>query len=175
MRYDLGCGNNKQQGFTGVDIVTDGTTADIQFNLLTFPWTFAKDSSVEEVFCSHFIEHIPHGNGFNDPFFEFFNEVWRILKPGGRAAFITPYYTSIRAFQDPSHQRFINEGTFAYFDEEWRRENKLLYYPITTDFKVVNYEYLYHEDYKNIDVADQQFALKHFWNVGADMKVTLQK
>ena len=27
----------------------------------------------------------------------------------------------------------------------------------------------------NIDLQDQQFGLKHFWNVGADMKVVLQK
>ena len=175
MKYDLGVGNNKQEGFTGVDIVKEGTQADIQFDLLTFPWTFAEDNSTDEIFCSHFIEHIPHGNGFNDPFFDFFNEVWRILKPQGKAAFITPYYTSMRAFQDPSHQRYINEATYAYFDLEWRKTNKLEYYPIKTDFKVISYDYIYHDDSKNIEKADQEFGLKHFWNVGADMRVILKK
>ena len=117
MRYDLGVGNNKQKGFIGVDIIKNGTQADIQFDLLKFPWTFAKDNSTEEIFCSHFIEHIGHGNGFNDPLFDFFNEIWRVLKVGGKATFITPYYTSMRAFQDPTHQRFITEATYAYFSK----------------------------------------------------------
>lgn len=175
MRYDLGCGNKKQEGFIGIDITKEGTQADIEFDLLTFPWTFAQDESAEEVFCSHFLEHIPHGDGFHDPFFDFFNEVWRILKPQGLATFITPYYTSMRAFQDPTHQRFIAEGTYAYLDADWRKENKLEHYPIHTDFKVKTCEYVYHEDSQNINIQDQKFGLKHFWNVGADMKVVLQK
>lgn len=175
MRYDLGVGNNKQKGFIGVDIIKNGTQADIQFDLLKFPWTFAKDNSTEEIFCSHFIEHIGHGNGFNDPLFDFFNEIWRVLKVGGKATFITPYYTSMRAFQDPTHQRFITEATYAYFSKQWRKENGLEHYPINTDFKVISCEYIYHEDSQNIDINDQQFGLKHFWNVGADMKVVLQK
>ena len=175
MRYDLGVGNNLHEGFIGIDIVKKGTQADIEFDLLTFPWTFAKDNSTKEVFISHLAEHIPHGNGFNDPFFDFFNEIWRILKPKGKATFITPYYTSMRAFQDPTHQRFITEATYAYFSQEWRKDNGLLYYPITTDFKIISCEYIYHEDSQKIELEDQQFGLKHFWNVGADMKVVLQK
>lgn len=174
-KFDLGCGNLKQEGFTGVDLIKEGTQADVQFDLLTFPWAFAKDNEADEIFCSHFIEHIPHGNGFNDPFFEFFNEVYRILKPGGIATFTTPYYTSIRAFQDPSHQRFISEATYAYFNADWRKENRLEYYPIKTDFEVIDCQYIYHDDTKGIDEGDKMFALKHFWNVGADMRVILKK
>ena len=81
----------------------------------------------------------------------------------------------MRAFQDPSHQRYITEATYAYFSEQWRKDNKLEYYPIKTDFKVVGCEYVYHDDSQNIDIEDQQFGLKHFWNVGADMKVIIQK
>ena len=174
MKLDLACGNNKQEGFTGVDIIKEGTQAEIEQNLLIFPWPF-DDNSIDEIFCSHFLEHIPHGDGFNDPFFEFFNELWRISKPGARLTFVTPYYTSMRAFQDPSHQRYITEATYAYFDKDWRTENKLLYYPIRTDFKVANYDYIYHDDSKGVAPEDQEFGLKHFWNVGADMKVVLQK
>src|SRR3990167_135976 len=173
-RLDLACGNNKQEGFIGVDVIKEGTQADVEQNLLIFPWPFETES-IDETFCSHFLEHIPHGDGFNDPFFDFFNEVWRILKPGGKAVFITPYYTSMRAFQDPTHQRMITEATYAYLNEDWRKDNKLEYYPIKTDFKVIGCEYVYHEDSQDIDLQDQQFALKHFLNVGADMKVILQK
>lgn len=174
MKLDLGVGNNKQEGFIGVDIVKEGTQADIEHNLLTFPWPF-ENESIDEIFCSHFLEHIPHGDGFNDPFFDFFNEVYRILKPGGKATFITPYYTSMRAFQDPSHNRMITEATYAYLDLDWRVKEKLEHYPIRANLKVIGYDYIYHPEYQNIDKQDQEFALKHFWNVGADMRVTLQK
>ena len=174
MKLDLGVGNKKQEGFTGVDIVKEGTQADIEHNLLIFPWPF-KDNSIDEIFCSHFIEHIPHGDGFNDPFFNFMNEAWRVLKEEGTATFITPYYTSMRAWQDPTHNRVIAEATYAYLDPDWRRENKLEHYPIKANFKVTSCEYIYHEDSQNIDFQDQQFGLKHFWNVGADMKVVLKK
>ena len=175
MKLDLACGNNKQEGFVGIDITKNGTKADIEANLLEFPWLFAKAGSVDEIFCSHYLEHIPHGDGSKDPFFDFFNEVWRILKPEGKATFITPYYTSMRAFQDPTHQRFITEATYSYLSAGWRKENGLGHYPINTDFKVIACEYVYHLDSQNIDFQDQQFGLKHFWNVGADMKVVIQK
>lgn len=174
MNLDLGCGNDKQEGFIGVDIVKDGTQADIEHNLLMFPWPF-EDASTEEIFCSHLLEHLPHGDGFNDPFFAFMNEAWRILKEEATATFITPYYTSMRAWQDPSHNRVITEATYAYLSLEWRKENKLEHYPIQTDFTIVSCEYIYHPDYQNMNLADQQFGLRHFWNVGADMKVVLQK
>src|SRR3990167_10790402 len=96
VRLDLACGNNKQKGFVGVDITKKGTQADIEADLLKFTWTFAKDNSVDEVFSSHFLEHIPHGNGYHDPFFQFFDELYRILKPGGIARFVVPYFTSVR-------------------------------------------------------------------------------
>ena len=174
MKLDLACGNNKQEGFVGVDVIKEGTQADIKCNLLIHPWPF-KDNDIDETFCSHFLEHIPHGDGYNDPFFDFFNELWRILKPGGKCTFITPYYTSMRAFQDPTHQRMITEATYAYFDLDWRKTNKLEYYPIKTNFKVVKHDYIYHEESRNIEKQDQEFGLKHFWNVGADMRVILQK
>ena len=46
-KLDLACGNNLQPGFTGVDLVKDGTQADIEWNLLKFPWPF-KDNSIKE-------------------------------------------------------------------------------------------------------------------------------
>lgn len=174
MRLDLACGNNKQEGFTGIDITKEGTQADIALNLLSFPWSF-EENSVDEIFCSHFIEHIPHGDGFNDPFFDFFNEVGRILRVGGKAIFTTPYYTSMRAFQDPTHQRFITEATYAYLDQEWRKNNKLEHYPIKTDLKVVSCDYFYSGKPEDLSNEDRQFGLKHFWNVSADMRVVIQK
>ena len=136
--YDLGCGNNLGGGdksFIGVDIIKKGTQATIEWDLFhNFPWGFAKDNSVDEIFSSHMLEHLPHGDGYHDPFYQFFDEIYRILKPGGIARFVCPYYSSVRAIQDPTHMRSIGEPTFFYLSKKWRELNKLTHYPITCDF-----------------------------------------
>ena len=58
-KLDLGCGPHKEDGYVGVDITQVGTKADIQHDLLQFPWPF-EDSSVDELFSSHFFEHVPN-------------------------------------------------------------------------------------------------------------------
>ncbi len=137
LKIDLGCGDRKMEGFIGVD--SEKTpSVDIQANILQFPWTFAKDNSVDELYTSHFVEHIPmiywnKGNkltvlpepGSREMFEKFFEECYRILKPGGTMTVICPYYSSIRCWQDPTHRRAISEASFLYLNKEWREVNKL--------------------------------------------------
>lgn len=175
VKYDLACGNNKQEGFVGVDITKKGTKADIEFNLLTFPWRFAKDNSVSEVFSSHWLEHIPHGDGYHDPMFEVMDEIFRILKPGGIARFVTPYYTSVRAFQDPTHLRMITEPTFMYFTKVWRKANKLEHYPVKCDFEIVKIDHSVSEEFTGRAQDAVAFQAAHSWNVVSDIMVTLRK
>ena len=56
MKLDIACGQNKQKGFTGVDIAP-GNGVDIVWDLEQFPWTPFKDNSVEEFYVSHYAEH----------------------------------------------------------------------------------------------------------------------
>lgn len=175
VKVDLGCGNNKQKGFIGVDITKEGTQADIAHDLLhDFPWPF-EDSSVDEAFASHFIEHVPHGDGYHDPLFDFMNEIWRIIKPGGIVRFIAPYYTSVRAFQDPTHLRFISEPMFQYFNEDWRKLNKLEHYPIKTNFKILKLDHAVSEEFTGKSQDAVAYQAMHMWNVVHDIMVTLQK
>ncbi len=175
LRYDLACGNNKQKGFIGVDITKKGTQADIEANLMAFPWTFAKSNSVSEVYCSHFLEHIPHGDGYHDPFFDFFNELWRVLKPGGTAKFVCPYYSSVRAIQDPTHQRSIGEPTFFYLSQKWREMNKLEHYPIHCNFETIKMDHGVSEEMSGKAQDAVAYQAMHFWNVIQDILVTIQK
>lgn len=148
MKLDLACGGVPAEGFEGVDItqvVRDGVErVKHVFDLLRFPWPFA-DGSVDEVRCAHFIEHIPQLFHTKDPrfpvgheltavaegphsvslFLKFFDEIYRVLKPGGSAHIFCPHGHSDRAFWDPTHTRFIMEGTFHYLDRDWRKANNL--------------------------------------------------
>lgn len=173
-KLDLGCGNNLQPGFTGVDITKKGTKADIEHNLMEFPWPF-KDSSVKEMFCSHYIEHIPHGDGYHDPLFQFMDEIYRILKPKGTITFVAPYYTSVRAFQDPTHLRFISEPMFLYFQKAWRKMNKLEHYPVKCNFEVIKVDHAVSEEFMGKAQDAVSYQAMHSWNVVNDILITLRK
>jgi predicted SAM-dependent methyltransferase len=131
LKLDLACGKKKREGFIGVDIVEmDGV--DLVHDLTKYPWPF-PDESVEEIYCSHYIEHAPD-------IVAFMNEMHRILVTGGKARLIAPYYNSVGCWQDPTHKRAISESTFAYFIKDWLKVNKLDHYDIKADFQV-DFEY----------------------------------
>lgn len=166
IKYDLGCGNNKREGFTGIDIVkTDAT--DIIFDLFKPKWTFAEDNSVDELHCSHFIEHVPN-------MMAFMNECHRILKPGCTLTVISPYYSSVRCWQDPTHLNAISEYSFLYYDKNWRELNQLQHYPITADFNF-DLQYILDPAWALRDENAKQFAIKHYINVVTDIWVCLTK
>lgn len=163
IKLDIACGKNKKPGFTGVDI-WEG--ADIVCNLEQFPWPF-EDDSVDEIFCHHYIEHTPD-------LISFVNELYRIMKVGAKAELIAPYYSSIRAWQDPTHLRAISEATFYYFNKEWRFVNKLDQYPITADFDI-DCRYIMEKEWLDKDGEELKFAIKHYINVVHDILAILTK
>lgn len=111
IKLDIGCGENKNPGFVGMDI-RPGAGVDIVQNLEKFPWPL-PDECVSIAVASHVVEHIdPH----NFVFVNFMNEVWRVLKVGGRFAISVPYAGSPGYWQDPTHCNPCNETTFHYFD-----------------------------------------------------------
>lgn len=48
--------------------------------------SYLNPGVADEVYCSHFLEHIPAGQ----PRINVFNEAWRVLKPGGKFAMVMP-------------------------------------------------------------------------------------
>lgn len=185
LKLSLACGGHKPEGFKGVDIVKTDSTDYVQ-DLLTFPWKQFADNSVDEIECSNFVEHIPHGDSRHDPFFQFFDEIYRILKPAkfdpnnpniatqGVARIVCPYYSSIRAWQDPTHQRAISEASFLYLNKEWRIANKLDHYPVSCDFDF-SYGYIMSPEWQNRSQEAQTFAIQHYMNVVTDIQVQLIK
>jgi len=185
LRLSLACGDAKPDGFKGVDIVKT-ESADYVFDLLSFPWTQIADNSVDEIECSNFVEHIPHGDSRNDLFFQFFDEIHRILKPAefnpdnpniplkGFARITCPYYSSMRASQDPTHNRAISEASFLYLNKQWRADNKLGHYPVACDFDF-SYGYILSPEWQNRNQETQLFAIQHYINVVSDIQVQLVK
>ncbi len=185
LKLSLACGDNKPKGFKGVDVVKTKSTDYVQ-DLFTFPWKQFADNSVDEIECSNFVEHIPHGNSRDDLFFEFFDEIYRILKPSefdpnnpniplkGFACVVCPYYSSMRAWQDPTHARAISEASFLYLNKQWRIDNKLDHYPVACDFDF-SYGYVVAPEWQNRSQETQTFAIQHYINVVSDIQVQLIK
>jgi predicted SAM-dependent methyltransferase len=190
-KIDLACGGNKKEGYYGIDI-SDYFEVDLVHDLTVYPWPI-DDNSVEEVYCSHYIEHIPHvdirgilkqSESFEefkeklleskDGFISFVNELYRILKVGGIATVIVPYYTSVRALGDPTHTRYVGDFSFLYLNKEWRDNNKLDHYGITCDFDMV---LSYHID-NDLTLKSQEIreeAFKKDWNAINDLSVKMTK
>lgn len=114
MKLDLGCGKNKQAGFHGVDsIAFDGVDTVHDLRIAPWPW---EDGSIEEVFTSHFLEHLDQQERVT-----FFNELHRVLAPGAKATIICPHWSHERAYGDPTHKWPAMTGfAFNYLLEAWR-------------------------------------------------------
>jgi SAM-dependent methyltransferase len=163
LKLDLACGNNKVEGYYGIDVVkTDKTDAVV--DLEQFPWPI-ESNSAEDIVCNHYVEH-------TSDLIKFMNEVYRILKPGGKIKIVAPYYTSIRCWQDPTHKHAISDATFLYYNKGWRDTNKLDHYPITCDFDYT-YGYDISTIWANRSEEARNFAISHYWNVVNDIHVVL--
>lgn len=128
IRLDLGCGPNKQAGFTGVDC-RSFPGVDVVMDL-GGPWPWESDS-VDEVFSSHFVEHLTAEQRIH-----FVNELHRVLKKGHGARIITPHWNSCRAYGDLTHQwPPVSEFWFYYLKKSWRDQNAPHNDQYTCDFE----------------------------------------
>ena len=116
LKIDLGCGKNKKEGFIGVDSRSfPGVDVVCDLGHHTWPW---KSDTVEEVHCSHMIEHLT----WEERVF-FFNELYRVMKKGAKAQIILPHWCSSRYYGDPTHKAPFSEFAWYYLNKEWRKVN----------------------------------------------------
>ena len=95
-------------------------------DLFNYPWSL-EDNSYDVAIATHIVEHIPHHivlNGqfvhrhpdYQDGWFAWFGNLWRIMKPGGEVYILSPYGFSNAGMSDPTHTRYLTLATFNYFD-----------------------------------------------------------
>lgn len=169
MKIDLACGQRKKEGFIGID--NAGDFADIKHDLFTFPWPL-EDDSVEEVWCSHFYEHIP---GMMRG--QWMDELFRVMKVGAKATVICPNAFCVRASQDFTHQwPPVVPSSFYYFNKGWREVNQLTHgaYDLKCDFDFSWADALCSDWVMRAEDA-RVFAIRHYNNVAEDLHVFLVK
>jgi predicted SAM-dependent methyltransferase len=181
-RLDFGSGQTPKEGFEGVDLYAPNVLHKVDLRRYPLPW---GDCTVDEIYCSHFVEHLPareieERDGCapaflgQDYFFAFFDECYRILKVGATMTVVVPNLRSNRAFQDPTHRRFIPGETWLYLSAEWRKANQLDHYRVKADFNgTINPVVLKEMTLMHDEVQAQRF--NHWWNTILDWNVPLVK
>jgi hypothetical protein len=170
LRLDLGAGRNPQPGFTSVDLFAPGV--DVKCDLTKFPWPW-KDESVDEIYCSHFLEHIDRTIRWR-----FMEECWRILKPESVMRIIVPSWKSERSLGDMTHiPPAVVPMFFFYLNKSWREANKLTYGPY--DIKC-NFEHQcgpagVSDAFSNRAHDAMMFALTHYFESFQDIWCTITK
>ncbi len=121
---DIGCGSRRDPRATeGMDLwPSSGVT--IVHDATRIPWPI-EDDSYDGLVSHQFLEHVPQGSldGVN-LIFRIFDEMWRVLKPGGSLEFDTPHADSWDANNDMTHQRLFTPWSFR---ELWVLEKNPLY------------------------------------------------
>lgn len=112
MRLLLGCGDERREGWTRVDI-SPAAKPDVLLDLEVRPWPWPSDSA-EEIEAQDVLEHLADTVGFMD-------EAWRVLARHGVLTLRVPNWMSPTAWEDPTHKRAFTDSTFGYFDDRTER------------------------------------------------------
>lgn len=173
MKLDLGCGPNKREGFIGVDSIAFPGVDVVADLRKRWPW---EDGSVDEVHCSHFIEHLTSVERCH-----FVNELYRVMKVGAPAKIVVPHWGSNRAYGDPTHQwPPVSEMWFYYLEKPWRDVNAphtdVSNWPqgFNCDFKAT-WGYGINDALAVRNPEYQQYALNWFKEAAQDTHATLIK
>lgn len=169
MRLNLGAGKNHIFGFQSVDI-SGNVGADIVYDLTKYPWPW-DDSSIDEIHCAHFIEHL---DGIER--MAFFNECYRVMKPGATMKCITPAPFTHQYMQDPTHKfPMVVPEFYNYLNAQVRKNSGLEHYPLTCDFTWKGYftRLLNPCEGKTEDVL--MMMERHYINTLCELHVALEK
>ena len=192
MKLDLGAGPNKREGFIGVDALQFDGKVDVVCDLVAlqdagqawkssakpkdngystfvrWPW---ENDSVEEVFSSHFVEHL---TGYERIFF--FNELHRVMKKGAKALIVTPNWSHACAYGDPTHMWPPMSAWYPlYLNKGWRDTNA----PHDNNLYTCDFDWgAGHTVDPAVAARNQEyqlFAANHYTNAMRDLHVMLTK
>jgi SAM-dependent methyltransferase len=103
---DVGCGNDKIPGATGIDLVA-GPQIDIVHDLDVLPWPI-ESNSFEVIRLWSVMEHLHN-------LVAVMEEVHRVGRPGAMVLIGTPHFSSANAYTDPTHVHFLSGRFLDYF------------------------------------------------------------
>jgi predicted SAM-dependent methyltransferase len=133
MKINLGCGNQKEEGFVNLDMdpsVNPDIVYDIQ-DILPF-----DDGTVSEVRAYHIFEHI------GDKFFDLMCEIYRVCCNGAIVDVRVPHHRHDYFFGDPSHVRPITIENMKRFSKNMDSDLQSFGTLLDIDFEMVWHHYV---------------------------------
>lgn len=108
-----------EKSFASGELVTldmdHAVNPDVVHNLDVLPYPFA-DNEFDEIHAYEVMEHCGRQGDWKF-FFAQFEEIYRILKPGGIFCATVPAWDSLWAWGDPGHTRVINDGSLIFLNQ----------------------------------------------------------
>jgi SAM-dependent methyltransferase len=144
----LGCGLTRQKllhvtgeetgwgDLTTLDIDPDNRP-DVVHDLNALPLPFA-DNSFDEIHAYEVLEHIGRQGDWQF-FFAQFDDLWRILKPGGWLCCTVPWWQERWAWGDPGHTRIIQPETICFLSRP-RYDSNIYHGKFSCDFDIPHME-----------------------------------
>lgn len=137
MKLNLGCGNDKREGYINCDIsplIKPDRIIDLEKKL---PF---KTNSIDEILAYHVLEHINN-------FIPLMKEIHRICKPKAKIYVKCPFYAGWGQWNDPTHVRFFSLYTFNYFrknnySHETGTDKNLFNYKVKLNYGIGKTKYL---------------------------------
>jgi len=108
MKLNLGCGNKRKEGFIGVDKFQ--CDAVDQLADLNKPLPF-DESSIEEIWMDNVIEHVQDIPAI-------MAEVYRICENDAKVTILTPHFSSLSSWVDPTHLHHLSYFSMDHFERQ---------------------------------------------------------
>jgi len=106
----LGCGLRPLEGATNHDKEAHSPWVDVAHDLEVFPWPWA-DEQFDRIVALDVMEHL------RCEVYQWLDECWRILRPGGHLVLRLPAWDHECSHRDPTHRWFAHPDMFAYWDK----------------------------------------------------------
>jgi SAM-dependent methyltransferase len=109
MKLNVGCGNKKIEGYIGVDKYKCKAAeyiCDVEKNKLPF-----DDNTVTDIILDNVVEHF-----YDIPLV--MNELIRVCKKGAIIKIITPHFSSLKSWIDPTHFHHLSFFSFDYYERK---------------------------------------------------------
>ena len=109
MKLNIGCGNKKIEGYHGVDkFKCDAADyiCDIENEKLPF-----EDNTISAIILDNVIEHF-----YDIP--KVVNELVRVSQKGTNIKIITPHFSSLSSWIDPTHIHHLSYFSFDHFEKD---------------------------------------------------------
>ena len=109
MKLNLGTGNKIDSAAVNHDLTKHRPEIDVAWDLNVFPWPW-KDGQFEIVNAWAVLEHLQADR------IKLFDELWRIMTPGGLLAIKLPAWNSERAHEDLTHYWYVTPHSLDSLD-----------------------------------------------------------